>query len=203
MVRPLTFAAALAATAALAGCAAAPAPGAAPAAIAAAAQAAPGAPADYFPLAVGNAWTFLDRSPQTADAARRIVRIVSRAPDGYFVDADGNALRADADCLHDRARRLLCAPLEAGRTWTSVVGPSVTEHYEIAGVAETVDVPAGSFKGCVRVRSRIRGGDVGQVAELTYAPGVGPVRLETFAVVGGVLRPQIRGELESYRLSGR
>jgi hypothetical protein len=84
-----------------------------------------------------------------------------------------------------------------------VVGPSSTERYEIAGVDETVAVPAGTFQGCVRVRSRLRGGGVEQVAELTYARGVGLVRLETFAVVNGVARPQVRGELVSYRLSGR
>jgi hypothetical protein len=190
--RALAFAAALA----LAACSRAPArPAAAPRAAA--------SPADYFPLAVGNAWTFLDRSPQQTEPARRTVRIVARDPDGYFVDDGRNALRADADCLHDRARRLLCQPIEPGRSWTSVVGPSVTEHYEIAGVGETVVVPAGTFQGCVRVRSQIRSGKVGQVAELTYAPGVGPVKLETFAVVGGVSRPQVRGELESYQLSER
>jgi hypothetical protein len=157
-------------------------------------------PGDYFPLAVGNAWTFLDRSPQQAEPSRRTVRIVSRDADGYFVDDQRNALRADADCLHDRARRLLCRPFEPGRSWSSVVDPSVTEHYEIAGVDETVSVPAGTFRGCVRVRAQVRAAKVGHVAELTYAPGVGPVRLETFAVAGGVSRPQVRGELESYEV---
>jgi hypothetical protein len=161
------------------------------------------APADYFPLAVGNAWTYLDRSPQQPAPVRRVVRIVERDGDGYFVDDQRGALRADTDCLHDRSRRLLCRPFTAGTSWSSVVGASSTERYEIAGVNETVAVPAGTFRGCVRVRSRLRGGGVEQVAELTYARGVGLVRLETFAVVNGVARPQVRGELESYRVSGR
>jgi hypothetical protein len=160
-------------------------------------------PRDYFPLAVGNAWTFLDRSPQQPAPARRTVRIVQRDADGYFVDDAGNALRADADCLHDRARRLLCAPARPGQTWSSVVAPTVTERYEVVAAGERVTVPAGAFEGCVRVRSQVRAGGVEQVAELTYAPGVGPVKLETFAVVDGVSRPQVRGELESYRLSSR
>jgi hypothetical protein len=161
------------------------------------------APADYFPLAIGNTWTYLDRSQQQPGEARRVVRIIERDRDGYFVDDQRGALRADSDCLHDRSRRLLCRPLAVGASWSSVVGPSSTERYEIAGVNETVAVPAGTFQGCVRVRSRLRGGGVEQVAELTYARGVGLVRLETFAVVSGVARPQVRGELESYRLSGR
>jgi hypothetical protein len=126
------------------------------------------------------------------------VRIVARDADGYFVDDAKGALRADPDCLHDRSRRLLCAPVRAGTSWMSVVGPSVTERYEIAATDETVTVPAGTFRGCVRVRSRIRAGRVDAVAELTFAPNVGPVRLETFAVAGETVVPQVRGELESY-----
>jgi len=180
---------------ALAACARAPAP---PAAAPVAAR-----PADYFPLAVGNTWTFLDSSPQQKAPVRRTVRIVRRDADGYFVDDQRGALRADPDCLHDRARRLLCRPIEPGASWSSVVSVSATERYEIAGVNELVAVPAGTFRGCVRVRSQLHAGKVEQVAELTYAPGVGPVRLETFAVVNGVAAPQVRGELESYRLQER
>jgi hypothetical protein len=156
------------------------------------------APADFFPLAVGRRWTFLDRSPQAPGAARRTVTIVSRDAQGYYVDDQRGALRVDGDCLQDRSRRLLCAPLAVGHAWTSVVGPSATERYEIVGVGEKVTVPAGTFDGCVRVRSRVRTAGVESIAELTYAPGVGPVRLETFAVVKGDAVPQVRGELESY-----
>jgi len=190
--RPSILAAA--AAVALAGCAAkkaAPGPGAP--------TLAAGVPADYYPLAVGNSWTYLDRSSPTAAPARRTVTIVSRDADGYFVDDARGALRADADCLHDRTRRLLCAPLRTGNTWSSVVSARAVERYQIVGVGEKVAVPAGTFDGCVRVRSQIRGTGVESVAELTYAPGVGLVRLETFAVVEGVARPQIRGELETYR----
>jgi len=180
---------------ALAACARAPAPPP-PAPVAA-------RPADYFPLAVGNTWTFVDRSPQQKEPVRRTVRIVRRDAEGYFVDDQRGELRADADCLHDRARRLLCRPIEPGASWSSVVSVSTTERYEIARVNELVTVPAGTFRGCVRVRSQLHAGKVEQVAELTYAPGVGPVRLETFAVVNGVAAPQVRGELESYRLQER
>jgi len=161
------------------------------------------APSDYFPLAVGNSWTFLDSSPQQRGPARRTVRILRRDADGYFVDDQRGALRADRDCLHDRARRLLCRPIAQGTTWSSVVGPSATERYEIAAVGETVSVPAGTFHGCVRVRSEIRAGQVEAVSELTYAPGVGPVRLETFSVVKGVVEPQVKGALLAYDLKGR
>lgn len=188
--RPLLV---LALVLALAACARAP--------VAPAARPPSPSPAEYFPLAVGNTWTFLDRSPQQAQPSRRTVRIVARDRDGYYLDDQRGALRADADCLHDRARRLLCQPIAPGSAWISVVSASATERYEIAGVDESVTVPAGTFRGCVRVRSQLRAGAVDQVAELTYAPGVGPVLLQTFAVVKGVATPQIRGELETYRIA--
>jgi hypothetical protein len=129
---------------------------------------------------------------------------VSRDAGGYFVDTERGALRADADCLHDRDRRLLCAPIELGRTWSSVVSVSSTERYEIAAVGERVETPAGRFDGCVRVRATNRAGPGAQIVlETTYAPGVGPVRIETFAVVGGTASPQVRAVLSSYRLEGR
>ena len=177
----------------------APAPAPPPAPAPAPVPAAP-APAEFFPLAIGNSWTYLDRSPQQPAGTHHTIRIVKRDADGYFVDDQGGALRADDDCLHDRSRRLLCKPIQPGTSWASVVSPSVTERYRIAGTAEKVTVPAGTFVGCVRVRSQARVEGTEQIAELTYAPGVGLVRLETFSVTDGAAVPQVRGELESFRV---
>jgi hypothetical protein len=162
-------------------------------------------PADYFPLAVGNEWTWVDRSAGVAGGApRRTVRITGRDPHGYFHDSERGELRADADCVHDRKRRLLCGPLRAGHSWASVVGVSSTERYEIAAVGEEVRTPAGTFANCVRVRAHNRAApDVDHVLELSYAPGVGPVRLETWTIVAGEARPQVRAELESYKVQSR
>lgn len=162
------------------------------------------APGDYFPLAVGNEWVYQDLSPQLDPKARaarqRTVRILSRDADGYFLDNEKGALRADPDCLHDRLRRLLCKPLQAGHAWTSVVSVSSVERYEIAAVGEQVRTAAGTFEGCIRVRAHNRAGpEADHLLEITYAPGVGPVRIETFAVVKGTVTPQVRAELLSYR----
>jgi hypothetical protein len=167
----------------------------------------PQAPADYFPLAVGNEWVYRDESPALPaerHGAARTVRILERTKDGYFKDNEGTELRADPDCVHDRARRLLCAPLEPGKAWSSVVSVSSTERYEIAAVGETVATPAGKFDGCVRVRARNRASASTElVNELTFAPGVGLVRIETAVVVGGKVTPQVRAVLERYRVGGR
>ncbi len=165
-------------------------------------------PADYFPLAVGNEWVYADRSPQLSrteqSASDRRVRILRRDAQGFYHDDARGQLRADPDCLRDRLRRLLCRPFEVGKGWASVVSVSSTERYEIVGVGERVKTPAGTFDGCIRVRAHNRAGpDTDQVLETTYAPGVGMVRLETFAVVKGVVTPQVRAELKSYRLEGR
>jgi hypothetical protein len=165
------------------------------------------APGDYFPLAVGNAWTYVDESPALpADrrGALRTVRILSRDASGYFHDDERGELRADGDCVHDRVRRLLCAPIEVGRAWSSVVSVASTERYEIAAVGETIDTPAGRFRGCVRVRSQNRAGpETTAVLESAYCPGVGLARIETFAVVKGTVTPQVRAVLRSFRVEGR
>jgi hypothetical protein len=181
-----------------AACAGAPPRAAAPAAA---------TPGDYFPLAVGNEWVYRDESPALAPEGRRsarTVRILERTRDGYYRDNERGELRADPDCVHDRTRRLLCGPIAPGTTWSSVVSVSSTERYEIAGVGETVSTPAGRFAGCVRVRAHNRaprGTD--HVLEITYAPRVGPVRIETFAVVGQTVTPQVIAVLERYKLEGR
>jgi hypothetical protein len=165
------------------------------------------APADYFPLAVGNEWVYRDESPALPPERRgdtRTVRIVERTKDGYYRDSERNELRADRDCLHDRARQLLCGPIAAGTSWRSVVSVSSTERYEIAAVGEAVATPAGRFENCVKVRAHNRAARTTDlVNEITYAPGVGPVRIETFVVVEGKVTPQVRALLQSYRVAQR
>jgi hypothetical protein len=177
----------------------------APAAPGAARPAGPG-PGRYFPLAVGNEWTWEDQSPQLPAERRgalRVVRIQERSADGFYRDNERGELKAGADCVRDRQRQLLCAPLVVGTSWKSVLSVSSTEKYEITAVGETVTTPAGSFRDCVRVRAvnhAAAGTDL--VNEITYAPGVGPVRIETFAVMNGVIQQQLRAVLRAYRVEG-
>lgn len=164
-------------------------------------------PADYFPLAVGNEWVYRDESPALPPAQQgrsRTVRIVERTRDGYYRDSERGELRIDRACLHDRARQLLCAPIAVGTSWSSVVSVSSTERYEIAAVGESVVTPAGRFDNCVKVRAHNRAAAATDlVNEISYAPGVGPVRIETFVVSGGKVTPQFRALLQSHRVGGR
>jgi hypothetical protein len=164
-------------------------------------------PTAYFPLAVGNEWVWEDQSPALPEAKRgalRTVRIEARTADGFFRDGERGELKAAGPCIQDRVRQILCAPFTPGASWRSVVSVSSTEKYEIAAVGETVETPAGTFRGCVRVRALNRaapGADL--VNEISYAPGVGPVRIETFAVIKGQAAPQFRALLRRYRVEAR
>jgi hypothetical protein len=186
-------------SAALAGCANAPA--AIPSPVTSPVP--PADPTTHYPLAVGNEWTWMDRSPQSGAGApkRRTIRIAARDADGFYLDNEKGALRSAHGCIQDRSRRILCAPFELERAWTSIVSETSTERYQIAATGLTTTVPAGTFDACVLVRARNRAGaDAEILLETTYAPGVGPVRIETFAVIGGRKVPQVSAELASYRI---
>jgi hypothetical protein len=160
-------------------------------------------PTTHYPLAVGNEWTWVDLSPQAGAGAprRRTIRITGRDAEGFFVDSERGALRSAHGCIEDRSRRLLCAPFETDRSWTSIVSETSVERYQILATGLRTTVPAGTFDGCVLVRGRNRAGEDAEIQlETTYAPGVGPVRIETFALVGGRKVPQVRAELASYRI---
>ena len=164
-------------------------------------------PVQYFPLAVGNEWTYVDQSPAlpaTERGVQRTVRILERTADGFFRDNERGELRVEGDCVRDRKRRLLCRPFQKGATWSSVVSVSSTERYEIAATDETVDTPAGRFQHCVRVRAHNRATrSTDHVLEISYAPRVGPVRIETYVIVDGEVTPQIRAVLQRYSLEGK
>jgi len=174
---------------------------------AAAPRAQAGGVLDYFPLAVGNEWVYVDESPSLPldrRGARRTVRILDRTTDGYFRDNERGELRVEGDCVRDRVRRLLCQPFSPGAAWSSVVSVSSTERYEIASIDESVETPAGRFGRCVRVRAHNRANrSTDQVLEITYAPRVGPVRIETYVVVDGRVTPQVKALLQSYKVETR
>lgn len=72
---------------------------------------------------------------------------------------------------------LLVAPLEVGRTWRFN-----RVEYRVAAVEPRCAVPAGSFGRCVRVEERALD-ESGHQANVLYAEGVGPVRVERGARV--------------------
>lgn len=158
----------------------------------------PGA-AIYYPLAVGNRWTY--QVKLLGEASEQTVQI-QREEGGVFFDNQGGQLSVDAFGITDRKRYLLREPVEAGRDWTNVVSVSSTERYRILEVGPPCEVPAGRFERCVRVESRNRmDAKTTLVNEITFAPRVGIVRIQVVAETGGQRIPQTELLLKSYELA--
>jgi hypothetical protein len=156
--------------------------------------------ASYYPLAVGNRWTY--QANFLGERSLKDVTIVRRKG-AFFEDSQGQALAVDAYGLRDQQRYLLRDPLEKGATWTNVLSVSSIEHYTLAAVGEPCSVPAGNFEGCIRVQSQNRiDSQKTLLAELTFAPNVGIVRVRTtITEASGKQIPQTELKLLKYELT--
>lgn len=153
---------------------------------------------DYYPLAVGNEWTYV---ATVGPAAERTTRITGMR-DGYYVDDAQGMFKVDAGGLRDDRRYMLAEPIERGRGWKSIVSVASTERYEIVETGFTVSTRAGIFKDCVQVRGTNRiDANRDLRVEWTYAPGVGIVRLATAVRDGTRVVPQTAWELKSFKLA--
>ncbi|MHB1844235.1 MAG: hypothetical protein ACYCWW_05290 [Deltaproteobacteria bacterium] len=166
-------------------------------------------PAALFPLAVGNRWSY---QVEFLGARQTLSVSIVSGQGGVFVDSRGQRYSVDSRGVRDEQRYLLREPLEPGRSWQSIVSLQSTERYRVVAVGETTDVPAGRFEGCVRIEGRIEGGGAApsgkgaskaQLAEQTYCPGVGLVKVTTYEELQGQRgAPQWREELAAYRVAG-
>ncbi len=153
----------------------------------------------YYPLAVGNRWTY--RVALRGEGPKQTVRI-EREEGGVFSDSEGGQLSVDALGITDRKRYLLREPVEAGRGWTNVVSDSFTERYRILETGVPCEVPAGRFERCVRVESRNEmDAKTTLVSEITFAPRVGIVRIKVVTETDGQRTLQTELVLESFELA--
>ncbi|MCK8502294.1 hypothetical protein [Myxococcus fulvus] len=159
-----------------------------------------GSVADYYPLAVGNSWTYRLNGRED-----KLVTVeILKQEEGFFHDNQGGQLAVDAYGLRDPKRYLLRGPLETGHSWTNVVSVSSTERYRIVQAGSACDTPAGTFPSCVQVegRNRVDARDT-LVNAWTFAPGVGMVRMEIFLETANqqrILQTQL--ELTAYQVGG-
>jgi len=153
--------------------------------------------ARYFPLAIGNRWTWQVRTGNRVE--RATVRIVDRKR-GFFVDDAGGALAFDGEGLRDERRYLVLGPLEPGRTWQSLLEDGTTERYRIAAVGARVAVPAGTFDEVVVVRGTTPVDPRTELEiEWAWAPDVGLIRMASELVAAdGERIPQRTMELLSF-----
>ena len=156
---------------------------------------------DYYPLAVGNHWTYAVNF--LGDRRERRVEIIGQR-DGYYLDNEGGQLTVDGLGIRDQKRYLLKDPIRLGASWTNVVSASSVEHYQITELGPPCQVPAGTFENCVKVQSRNRMDEQRTlVNELTFAPSVGIVRIELTLESGGKRVPQSTFELKAFAVSPR
>ncbi len=185
----------------LLGCAHEPGPAPAPAAGGAAAGRMPES-ARYFPLAVGNHWTY--EATYLGEKSTRRVEVVAFR-DGSYVDRDGRALRVDREGIRDQVRYLLHEPLTAGATWTSVVAPGSAEHYRVLSVRTPCQAPAGHFADCVEVESRTLADPTTPsrllVNRVTFAAGVGIVQVRTALEDGARSAPTAELRLTAFEVA--
>jgi hypothetical protein len=195
IARSLALASAL--CAALAGCASAP--KAPPAAPAAKPEGGP-TPSIFYPLAVGNAWTYEIKGG--GKTSRDTVRILGT--DGpWFLDDHKGRLRTDAEGIRDRDRYLLKAPLVPGQSWSSVE-QMVVQRFEVIANDAVVQVPGGRFTSCVIIRNVQALPAGGKYStEWSYAPGIGLVALKTSAAQKGVEQEQTSLQLVSFDRGGK
>ncbi len=151
----------------------------------------------YYPLAVGNRWTYRINGRDDKEVTVEILKEEA----GVFHDNQGGQLSHDGYGLRDPKRYLLRGPLKTGHAWTNVVSVSSTERYRIVQAGESCQTPAGTFPHCVQVEGRNRvDAKATLVNTMTFAPGVGVVRIEMAVETNGQLMPQTSLELTAWQL---
>jgi hypothetical protein len=162
------------------------------------AQALPGA-GRYFPLAVGNRWSYRTTGAE-ADAVEEVE--IRGVRDGQYADNRGRVFWVSPDGVRDQSRVFLRFPVEEGRTWTVRLGPDSVESWRITSVGKPCAAPAGRFQDCVEVESRISPApDAELVNRITLAAGVGMVRIRTTLLRRGVETPQTELLLTAYTVA--
>lgn len=149
---------------------------------------------DYWPLQVGNRWTY--RVTHAGASQENTVEIVQQDPDGFFVDNQGARLKHHPAGIFDGDRFLLRDPLELGAKWMAVPSANALERFEITSVGFELSVPAGKFKNCVQVQAQNKISEKERfVGEWTYAPGVGLIAFNSRREISGQ-QPQIQTRMQ-------
>ncbi len=160
---------------------------------------------DYFPLRVGDSWTYRNDEDDSeftvkvvgeekqADGTTlyqvekmvgtRIHSWYSKSPGWVLMRREAYAEQEGMSVTHEPARQYLKNPLAAGGKWTwkgkGVTGMDVLEITVVEG-PQVVTTPAGRFRA-MKVVSRIKEGDAAVTRTNWYAPGVGLVKTQTDA----------------------
>jgi hypothetical protein len=168
----------------------------------------PQSTADYFPLRVGDTWTYrnseeggytwkvLSEEPHEGGTIRYVVeflsgvrtnKVFSKENGWVLFHAESYPEHEGLHITYEPPGRYLPNPLVAGQKWEwSGKDPTQVEHHERSRVIgpETVTVAAGKFQA-MKVESEITGGSIPMTRTSWYANGVGLVKTST---VGGQIK---------------
>jgi hypothetical protein len=162
-----------------------------------ASAAAPGEDATrYYPLAVGNSWTY----QQPGSDKRETIHIVGQ--DGpWFIDDHRGRLRYEPDGVRDADRYLLRTPLAPGAKWSAVEN-LIVQRFEVLATDASLVTQAGTFTHCATVRNEQplpKGGKF--ITDWTYAPKVGLAQIVTSTVDSrGRQQEQTKLQLVAYHV---
>lgn len=158
--------------------------------------------ADYFPLRVGDFWTYrnneageytlnvLGEEPQKGGPARYVVElrsgvvirhVFSKAGGWVLFHSESYLEHEGLDATYEPPKQYLPNPLVAGQKWEwSGKDPTQMEHHESSRVVgfENVTVAAGKFRA-MKVVSEVSGGAAPITKTSWYADGVGLVKSTT------------------------
>jgi hypothetical protein len=165
----------------------------------------PAAPAaDFFPLRVGDSWTYrnseeggytlkvLSQEPHEGAATRytvemlsgvKIHQVYSKSEGWVLYHAEDYVEHEGLKAQYEPPRKYLTNPLVAGQKWEwTGKDPTQVEFHESSRVAglEKVSVPAGKFRA-MKVVTEITGESVAKIRTNWYAAGVGLVKTVTEA----------------------
>ena len=158
--------------------------------------------ADYFPLRVGDSWTYrnteeggyslkvLSEEPQPGTSNRYLVELLSGVRINRIFSKSGNWVLFHGETYpeheglkasYEPPLQYLPYPLSAGQKWEwSGKDPTQVEHHESSHAVglENITVPAGKFRA-MKVISEISGGGSPKTTTSWYAAGVGLVKSAT------------------------
>jgi len=186
----------------------------------------PAPPADYYPMAVGDHWTYrfhpgtkrydvditeskvINGATTCAVAIDQDYSYMAVLPTGVYQVAQGEPADPQNAVIFDPPQRIYKLPFVVGDSWQTPVlleptqpKSGVVQLYGRVEAFEDVSVPAGKFSNCVRVLIDDPRDSPSDVTELWFAPGVGIVQTQTYIQRSDSLPPKTyQTQLVSYEL---
>ena len=183
-------------------------------------------PASYYPLAIGDHWTYrfvpggktydadvterkvIDGGPTYAVAINSEYSYMAVLPGGVYVYAQGQPEHPTDAIVFSPPQLMYKLPFVVGDSWDTpaLIDPlnpksDVIRVYGRVEGFEDVTVPAGVFKQAVKVLLDDPRDSPSEVTELWFAPGVGIVMTRTYTQRSGSMKPRIyQTQLVSYKV---